>query len=262
MHSVLADFLRSCPANPEVEAVTICAALNGLMQPDACRDPKQWELMNACLLHAEWLFGRSDSSRRRASSESLVVLGLRIGILFSAARLFGRARTIEQSTVDLAKTTLGEEHRDTLSSINNVAFTIRAHGEPGGARKLQLQVLEARNRVLGEKHPGTLTSVGNLALTLSAQGDLTRARKLEEEELEGRRRRLGKEHPTTTVTAWNLLRTLTESKQNDACRTVVRYYLAWPQERDPATLDVRQRRIRDALQKGDSRCRLNSLRGD
>jgi hypothetical protein len=67
---------------------------------------------------------------------------------------------------------LGEDHPDTLTSMNNLAETLRSQGDLGAARGLQEQVLTMRRRVLGEDHPDTLTSINNLAATLRSQGDL------------------------------------------------------------------------------------------
>ena len=74
----------------------------------------------------------------------------------------------------------GEEHPDTLTSMNNLAVTFHAQGDLRGARALQERVLEARRRVLGEEHPDTLMSMNNLVPTLHAQGDLRGARELQE----------------------------------------------------------------------------------
>ena len=78
---------------------------------------------------------------------------------------------------------LGPEHPDTLTSMNNLAETLRAQGDLAGARKLQEETLAICRRVLGPEHPDTLTSMNNLAMTLRAQGDLAGARKLQEETL-------------------------------------------------------------------------------
>ena len=61
---------------------------------------------------------------------------------------------------------LGEEHPNTLSSMNNLALTLQAQGDLPGARKIQEQVLDVFRRVLGEKHPNTLGSAWNLRQTL------------------------------------------------------------------------------------------------
>ena len=63
---------------------------------------------------------------------------------------------------------LGEEHPDTLGSMNNLALTIKAQGDLVSAQRLHERVLGVITRVLGEEHPDTLTSIGNLAETLRA----------------------------------------------------------------------------------------------
>jgi hypothetical protein len=92
MHRVLADFLHSCSTDPECEALTMCNALISVMESDACRDPKRWPLLNACLPHAEWLVGRIGPTQNRELAESVIRLGLGIGIFFSAEGFLGRVR--------------------------------------------------------------------------------------------------------------------------------------------------------------------------
>jgi len=103
---------------------------------------------------------------------------------------------------------LGDEHPDTLTSMNNLAETLRAEGDLTGAREKQEEVLEIRRRNFGDEHSDTLTSMHDLAATLSAQGDFTGAREKQEEVLEIRRRNLGDEHPDTLTSMNNLAATL------------------------------------------------------
>jgi Flp pilus assembly protein TadD len=74
----------------------------------------------------------------------------------------------------------GDEHPDTLTSMNNLAGTLKAQGDLPGARRLQEAVLKAMKRLLGDEHPDTLGSMSNLAITLQGQGDLLGARRLQE----------------------------------------------------------------------------------
>ena len=103
---------------------------------------------------------------------------------------------------------LGEEHRDMLTAMGNLALTLSAQGELGGARELQEEVVKVFRRVLGEEHRDTLTAMGNLALTLSAQGELGGARELQEEVVKVFRRVLGEEHRDTLTAMGNLALTL------------------------------------------------------
>ena len=58
---------------------------------------------------------------------------------------------------------LGEEHPDTLTSLNNLATLLQDMGELPEARRITEQELAVCRRVLGEEHPDTLTSLNNLA---------------------------------------------------------------------------------------------------
>jgi tetratricopeptide (TPR) repeat protein len=142
---------------------------------------------------------------------------------------------------------LGDEHPDTLTSMNNLAETLSAQGDLTGAREKQEEVLEIRSRILGDEHPDTLTSMNNLAETLRAQGDLTGAREKQEEVLEIQRRILGDEHQDTTVSAWNLFSTLLEMGDPIKAMLVLETDLRWLFDRDPTTLGADQQQIREMI---------------
>jgi hypothetical protein len=61
---------------------------------------------------------------------------------------------------------LGEDHRDTLISANNLAADLRALGLVEQARRLDEDTLDRRRRVLGADHPDTTLSANNLAADL------------------------------------------------------------------------------------------------
>ena len=78
--------------------------------------------------------------------------------------------------LDVRKRILGPEHPDTLTSMNNVAITLRALGDLQAARKLHEQVLDVRKRILGPEHPKTSISAWNLFFALEELGEAARAR--------------------------------------------------------------------------------------
>jgi tetratricopeptide (TPR) repeat protein len=121
---------------------------------------------------------------------------------------YPEARHLYERALEAMTRLLGEEHPDTLGSLQNLAGTLDAQGDLPGARRLFERALEARTRLLGEEHPDTLNTLQNLAATLKAQGDLPGARRLFERALEARTRLLGEEHPDTLSTLHNLAATL------------------------------------------------------
>jgi hypothetical protein len=145
-----------------------------------------------------------------ASADDLATVGL-LGCVarydFERAA-YSLARSCYQQELDTRKRVQGEEHPDTLTSMNNLAGTLGKQGDLPGAKRLQEAVLETRKRVLGEEHPDALTSMGNLGLTLWKQGDLHGARRLQEAVLETMKHVLGEEHPDTLTSMNNLAITL------------------------------------------------------
>jgi tetratricopeptide (TPR) repeat protein len=139
---------------------------------------------------------------------SAIEWGLKFESLFDSAHAMILRRPHLYWGVETSMRELGAEHPDTLMSMNNLAMTLQAQGDFGGAHALQEQVLNIRQRVLGTEHLDTLTSMSNLAMTLQAQGDFGGARALQEKTLDIRQRVLGAEHPHTLTSMNNLAATL------------------------------------------------------
>jgi Tetratricopeptide repeat len=62
------------------------------------------------------------------------------------------------------KRTLGDEHPNTLGSMNNLASFYSDVGRRQEALQLTKEVLEVMKRTLGDEHPDTLRSTENLKI--------------------------------------------------------------------------------------------------
>ena len=71
-----------------------------------------------------------------------------------------------EDCLEKRKRILGDDHPDTLDSINNLALLLKAQGEYDRALPLYEDCLEKRKRILGDDHPHTLYSIQNLARLL------------------------------------------------------------------------------------------------
>jgi hypothetical protein len=111
---------------------------------------------------------------------------------------------LAQDTLDRRRRVLGEDHLDTLISVNNLGVFLRDLGRLHAARDLHQDALDSMLRVLGEDHPRTLFSANNLAADLRAIGQVHAARDLDQDTLDRRRRILGQDHPDTLTSADNL----------------------------------------------------------
>lgn len=118
------------------------------------------------------------------------------------------AGRLQEQALDGYRRLVGDEHPDTLGSLNNLAATRQAQGDYASARALHEQALTLRRRTLGDEHPDTLDSINNLADTLHSQGDYAGARALFEQALAVLRRTLGEEDPATLDLTNNLAETL------------------------------------------------------
>ena len=77
------------------------------------------------------------------------------------------------------KQAFGEEHPDTLRSIDNLAGTYAKLGRWKEAEALEVIVVEKMKQAFGEEHPDTLISMLNLAATYWSQGQWKEAEALE-----------------------------------------------------------------------------------
>src|SRR5262245_37782050 len=88
---------------------------------------------------------------------------LSLGYPLDAIPLFDKA-------VETRKNSLGIDHDDTLSSMNELAESYRAIGDLRQAETLHKETLKLSEAKLGASHPNVLKSWNNLALTYQADG--------------------------------------------------------------------------------------------
>jgi serine/threonine protein kinase/tetratricopeptide (TPR) repeat protein len=109
-----------------------------------------------------------------------------------------------ERTLELRRSSLGADHRDTLESMNSLANAYRATGRLVDAIRLFEQTVAAMTAKLGPADPATLATQDNLAEAYYSSGQLDRAIGLHERSLAGMIARLGPDHPHTFITQNNL----------------------------------------------------------
>lgn len=73
---------------------------------------------------------------------------------------------------------LGNDHLDTLISMNNLAETYRAQGRIGDAARIWEEMQKRRRRILGDDDPNMLIIMNNLAGTYRAQDKMSASQDL------------------------------------------------------------------------------------
>ncbi|ORY50598.1 TPR-like protein [Rhizoclosmatium globosum] len=99
--------------------------------------------------------------------------------------------------LETKKRVLGQDHPDTLSSLNNLALLYKSQGKYEQAEPMYIECLETSKRVLGQEHPDILSSLSNLAGLYESQGKYAQTEPMYIECLEKSKTVLGPDHPFT-----------------------------------------------------------------
>lgn len=117
--------------------------------------------------------------------------------------------------METRKRVLGQDHSDTLTSMNNLASTYQDQGQRQKAEEGQM--METRKMIPGPEHPSTLSSMNKLAFTWKAQGKNINALALLEECLRNRIENMGIDHPRTHSS----LETLSQWSEDSSCSNYI-----------------------------------------
>jgi tetratricopeptide (TPR) repeat protein len=128
---------------------------------------------------------------------------------------YGKALPLKQEYVKWCRQVLGEDHPDTATSYNDVAFNLNAQGKYAEAGPLHHKALDLRRKILGEEHPSTAASYNNLAVNLYDQGKYAEAGPLFQKALDIWRKTLGEEH-ADTARGYNNLATILDDQGKHA----------------------------------------------
>lgn len=127
---------------------------------------------------------------------------LKLANLYKDQGQYDKAEGLYIESLERRRSMLGEDHPDTLDSINCLAVLYSEQGRYGKAEELYIECLMKRRATLGEDHPDTLSSINGLAVLYYRQGRgaYDKAEELYVECLEKRRAKLGDDHPETMNT--------------------------------------------------------------
>jgi serine/threonine protein kinase/tetratricopeptide (TPR) repeat protein len=129
------------------------------------------------------------------------------------------AQSTQVRTLAVRREQLGDDHPDTLDSINTLGSIYQLMGSFDDAELYVVEVMDRSRRVLGDDHPSTLDAINNMGALRQAQGRFDEAESYIQEALEGRRRVLGDDHPRT-LTSINFMGLLRADQGNPAAAEV------------------------------------------
>lgn len=206
LHRLTQQVARTRLAEPAVDCPSFANLLTLACPPDP-RLPASWPRFAAIAGHVTQLDAYDDSGWLNPP-QFCWLLDRVASYLQHGPALYGEAIRWFRRNAEINRRELGDDHRNTLSSLNNLAFALQLAGQPREALAVEEAVVATRLKNLGESNADTLASMGNLASTRRTLGDLSGARALEEKVLAGRTRLLGSDHPDTLSGMNNLAETL------------------------------------------------------
>lgn len=189
------------------EKAAIARAVNEFLQEDLLGEAAPDRNPRARKVTVEDVLGRAAASvagKFEQQPQIEAAIRMTIGNTYSKLGDYPAAQSQLERALEIRRRILGEEHPDTLVSMNNLAGLFRDQREYARAEPLLETTLEVNRRIRGEEHPDTLLSMNNLALLYRDQGQFARAEPLFVAALEGCRRVRGEEHPDTLKTMNNL----------------------------------------------------------
>ena len=130
-----------------------------------------------------------------------------MGTVYTNLGLYRGAEPLLREAVATNRRTLGNNHSQTLTAINQLANAYWFQDRYLEAEPLYLEVSEGRRRVLGEEHPDTLRVRTDLASLYTQQKRFDAAERLDKATLEVQLRVLGPDHPDTRL-SWNVLQAI------------------------------------------------------
>lgn len=241
----LRDYLSLLPCDANAVMSMFCINIETVSTPDdedsacvssAISDGVGYPRVNQAIVHAlqEWAVEQGrikiasmDEDQRWLSP---YIAGL-ANLLQSLGRL-AEAEPLIRASVVVRRRRLGDEHRKTLSSVENLASLLHDQGKFAEAESLYHEALHSRQRTEGSESPRYLTTLFNYATLLWSRGRVDEAMPLFEEELATMRRVLGETHSDTLISMANMGQLLQEQNRLGDAEGLIR-----------TTLAIRQRKL-------------------
>lgn len=118
--------------------------------------------------------------------------------------LHADAEPLLRSALETRRTMLGEDHEDTLQTLNSLGSLLTTLGRFDEALPILKDVYARRGRVFGADHVATLRAGSSLAGLYRVRGDLAEAERIWSDVLAEQRRALGDDDPDTLRTLNNI----------------------------------------------------------
>ncbi|MEZ0075988.1 FxSxx-COOH system tetratricopeptide repeat protein [Planotetraspora sp. GP83] len=161
-------------------------------------DPENWPVYDLI-----WPHLLPSDAERCVEEETRQLLTERVRYLWKRGE-FSSALQLGQRLADFWEGEFGQNERQRLHLLFNIANVLRSQGSYQEARDLDEWVWSRQREMLGDSHPHTLMTTGGLAADLRALGEFDRALEMDKETYQRWRELYGEDNPRTLASANNL----------------------------------------------------------
>ena len=138
------------------------------------------------------------------TQQATLLLNKIAGYIQLAKADYQQAELLWLNSLASKEETLGKDHPDVATTLNNLAELYRTLGKYTEDEPLYQRSLAIREKALGKDHPDVAQSLNNLAYLFYSQGKYTEAEPLFQRSLAILEKALGKDHPDVATNLNNL----------------------------------------------------------
>ena len=149
-------------------------------------------------------------------------LAARTAFYLTGRARYAQAEPLSRRALDIIERVLGQDHPDTATSLNNLAYILKQKGDLSESELLYRRAMDVRERVLGSDHPETAAVLDNLASLLRLRGEMSDVEPLYRRALSIRERALGPDHRETAISLNNLADLLGAQGKEDEAEPLLR----------------------------------------
>jgi tetratricopeptide (TPR) repeat protein len=183
----------------------------------------------SCLAHIYYRLGRYRDAEVRwqhcVECRNITGFVNNLAMLYQAQGKYDQAGDMFERVLAMRRNTLGNNHADTLLSINSFGVLQLARGNYSSAELLFQECLDSRKKQFEETHPAVIDCINNVASVHHAQGKYESARQHYEHCLRVRERIFGPDHSYTLDSLSNLAYMLQVQGKYDGAEQLCRQCL-------------------------------------
>ena len=218
-------------------------AFVGVMQ-----DVRDWPRLDPLAPHAQAVAAYADAAAIAAPTARLFS---DTAMLLHAKARYGEAEPLLRRALAIGEASLGSEHPNLATYLNNLAQLLQATNRVSEAEPLMRRALAIDEASLGSEHPNVAIDLNNLAQLLQETNRVSEAEPLMRRALAIDEASLGSEHPGVAIDLNNLAALLHETNRMSDAEPLMRRALAIDEAslgREHPTIAIRLNNLAQLLQ--------------